>query len=143
MGYTHYWQLNDNQKINTKALKDAISIMSKIVIDHASILAGWDGEGEPTGNRNRICFNGRDDDSHETFSIDNLWGGEFSFCKTALKPYDKVVTACLAVLKHYLGDSVRVSSDGEGKDWNSGVEIASKYVNDLDFEQVIEDIMDY
>jgi hypothetical protein len=67
------------------------------------------------------------DCSHETFRIaahhePETWeeGQEefFSCCKTAYKPYDLLVTACLISLKHYFATQVRVSSDGRSHDWD-------------------------
>jgi hypothetical protein len=66
--------------------------------------------------------------AHETFLIEQrytpyqgqqLKPGEpiFACCKTAYKPYDALVTACLIILKHYFGAQVTVSSDGEDHDW--------------------------
>lgn len=40
----------------------------------------------------------------------------FECCKTAYRPYDLALTAVLIILKHY-DNRVRVSSDGEEKDW--------------------------
>jgi hypothetical protein len=67
--------------------------------------------------------------AHETFLVEqhytpNPWEqlepGEpiLGFCKTAYKPYDICVTACLIVLKHYFGAQVAISSDGEAQDWD-------------------------
>lgn len=77
-----------------------------------------------------IRFNGVDDDGHETFYIDQIFGGTykqwrdnkvFAFCKTARKPYDTIVTACLIILKHYLGDDIKISSDGHPEEWQNGL----------------------
>jgi hypothetical protein len=66
------------------------------------------------------------DCSHETFRIRQYarrqpWEpkGEalFAFCKTAYKPYDILVTGCLIIAQHYFPCQVRISSDGESKDW--------------------------
>lgn len=68
------------------------------------------------------------DCSHESFSIPLVFEPEpynkttddglfFNFCKTAFKPYDLAVTAALVVLKKHLGDSIRISSDGEDCHW--------------------------
>lgn len=66
------------------------------------------------------------DCSHESFVIPRIqtqaeWAKTereiFSFCKTAYKPYDILVTACLIIYQHYFGDQVRVSSDGASRDW--------------------------
>lgn len=41
----------------------------------------------------------------------------FDFCKTAFRPYDLAVTACLLIAKHYLKDKIIVSTDGEDVHW--------------------------
>ena len=136
MGYTHYWRLNDGKKINSKKLKQAIGVMGKIVKDQDKILASWDGIGKPIVTEKEINFNGKKDFSHENFRIFMNWDGDFDFCKTARKPYDIVVVACLSVLKYYLGDSVRVSSDGEGEELKEGLELAKTYIPELDMESI-------
>lgn len=66
------------------------------------------------------------DCSHESFvfpqclefdahKVDN--GEYFCFTKTAYKPYDLCVTACLIVANHHFSKLLRISSDGENKDW--------------------------
>lgn len=68
------------------------------------------------------------DCSHESFIVErikepskydqpNESGLLFDCCKTAYKPYDLAVTAALIILKHHMGDAIKVSSDGENKDW--------------------------
>lgn len=44
-------------------------------------------------------------------------GMYFNFCKTAFRPYDLAVTAFLLIAKHYLGDDIVVSTDGEDAHW--------------------------
>ena len=60
-----------------------------------------------------VRFNGRDEDGHETFMIERT-GTSWEFCKTARKPYDVYVVACLILLHHYNPEFVW-SSDGEGE----------------------------
>ena len=72
--------------------------------------------------------------SHETFVLRPAYGlsnfdrvlarrynrirpWHFECTKTAYKPYDLAVTACLIVADHHLGGSIRVSSDGGQRDW--------------------------
>ncbi len=68
------------------------------------------------------------DCSHETFRIERDWkpqawqkdwrkDGIFSCCKTAYKPYDILVTACLIALKHSFPHVFTVTSDGTSHDW--------------------------
>lgn len=81
-------------------------------------------------------FNGCQEDAHETFSVDRSGGKSYSspdekgrvfnFCKTARKPYDGAVTACLIALKHYFGDAVSIGSDGYGDEWEPGRQLCQK-----------------
>lgn len=89
------------------------------------------------------------DCSHETFGVSRILGkdahvtadGFFDCCKTAYKPYDIVVTACLIVLKYYLGDSIRVSTDGEANDWADGIQLCKCAVGygELPFDAEVTD----
>lgn len=48
-------------------------------------------------------------------------GRYFNFCKTAFRPYDWAVTAFLVITKHYLGDKIIISSDGELDHWRDAM----------------------
>lgn len=64
---------------------------------------------------------------HETFVLqrkqwrdkygENTGNTLFSFCKTARKPYDLMVTACLILYKYYFKQDVEIGSDGDEEDW--------------------------
>ena len=145
MGYTHYWYRPEELDGN---------IFPSFVVDARKLAEEWDrsqGNGHlagPTGeegtdpefSRTIVSFNGLEDDSHESFIIQQIFpkdgyrstddaGRLFDFCKTARKPYDALVCAVLIAFKHHFGDAVVVSSDGEwepkdnpiqewtGKDW--------------------------
>ena len=127
MGYTHFWK-GTRFPIHEKDMDDALQDMSKLGADPdvQSILAGCRGEGEPIFTQEHVAFNGKSDDSHEPFIIDSGWRGRFNFTKTARKPYDTVVVACLIILKHYLGRSVEVSSDGARDDWQEGLKLVHR-----------------
>ena len=56
------------------------------------------------------------------------WLTQTGFCKTAYKPYDIVVTACLVILQYRLGDAIQVSSDGGAVDWVAGVNLARSVI---------------
>jgi len=45
----------------------------------------------------------------------------FDCCKTAFRPYDLAVTAFLIIAKYHMGDSLRVTSDGEMQHWFDAV----------------------
>jgi hypothetical protein len=52
----------------------------------------------------------------------------FTCCKTAYRPYDLAVTACLVIAKHHLADDVIVSSDGEIQHWAEAIELCRVYL---------------
>lgn len=131
MGYTHYWEHNPmfvliKHKNYVQTLRD----MAKIVKACGLLLAGFDGTGEPELSDTLVRFNGLLDDAHETFmfssaALQKSYTKGFMFCKTACKPYDVAVVACLAVAAELLGDWLEVSSDGGPEDWEAGVKLAS------------------
>jgi hypothetical protein len=105
----------------------AVSDMEKLIKASPVPLAGGLGKGKPkitTGKS--VVFNGveKDGNDHETFSFPD--DGGRNFCKTAQKPYDLVVVACLAAAKDRLGPLLEVSSDGDPDEWEEGVAFASK-----------------
>jgi hypothetical protein len=68
------------------------------------------------------------DCSYETFDFPRIFDPDFKqyeegtkmlfdFCKTAYRPYDLAVTTFLIIAKHHMKKDIRVSSDGEIKDW--------------------------
>lgn len=136
MGYTHYWgfKLQKGQAKQTEvAYQKAIKECHKIVVAYYKEyggLSGYTAHSTP-GQYGGLNVNGKGEDGHETFSMrehfrQNLEPGNWNFCKTARKPYDLVVTACLIVLKHRLGDAFSVSSDGYKHEWIEGLQYARK-----------------
>jgi hypothetical protein len=79
----------------------------------------------PRLTKDFIAFNGKDDAGHETFYVAPDRTG-FAFCKTAQKPYDTAVTACLILMKSVLKDKIRISSDGDASDWVAGLRLYNK-----------------
>lgn len=166
MGYTHYW----TQKRNfTKAewaqvSTDIAAILKDVQHAQGVPLCNWEG-GAGTGpeiDGDRIAFNGLGEDGHETMTIrraryvPDYEGGRTGrkFCKTAQKPYDLAVTACLSYLATVTRrddpataepidgtESHSVSSDGDGADWIAGVEEARRalprYANHLDIPMAV------
>lgn len=121
MGYTHYWKQTKNF---TKPEWDMLFANLMQIITRA------EDEGLPLDleiGAGELAFNGIGNDAHETFVVGRRrpkWEGGFGFCKTARKPYDTVVTACLC----YLGslDGFAISSDGDPEDWKLGFKLALK-----------------
>jgi stringent starvation protein B len=118
MGYTHYWRMKQAKQT---AFNKAVAKANKVLKAREGLLASGNGVGSLVIEKDEVCFNGQG----ETCYIRNN-GSDFSFCKTARKPYDVVVTAVLAIFAHELGDAFSVSSDGEYEEWAPGVKLASK-----------------
>jgi hypothetical protein len=150
MGYTHYFTFRKPAKGQAKtieiayqrAIADCQRVIKRYYADHGG-LSGYSAH-TAIGAYGGINVNGKGDDGHETFALrehfsQNLDSDAFNFCKTARKPYDLVVTACLAILKHRLGDCVTVSSDGRASDWAKGVAYARKFAR-LSIQNPIDDM---
>jgi hypothetical protein len=140
LGYTHYWNIANVSQHSTR-WGHLFTDLGKIVKASPVPLGSWDGElPKPAVGDGKISFNGLGDDSHETFQISssNLDTDRRWFCKTARKPYDIVVVACLATLKDIFGDECSVSSDGGRDEWADGVLFASGVLGRI-IENPIED----
>lgn len=139
MGYTHYWTFRKPRGVKAADLEasyqKAIKACNKIILawqnsprtaDHER-LSGY--SAHTKGTYGGLNVNGKGDNAHETFAMREHFSQNFDadvwpFCKTARKPYDTVVTACLVALKYYLGDAIEVSSDGNRGDWAAGTLLA-------------------
>jgi len=139
MGYTHYYYVSE--KFDATLFKKVVDDFKKLlkpISDKAIVLANGMGEDEPIINYNEIVFNGLGELSHETFCLESkheiqdwqkdMKKGEliFQFTKTARKPYDIAVTACLVIAKHHFGEKIRISSDGSNQEWNDGKKLCQK-----------------
>lgn len=126
MGYTHYWTPTGTF---ANAGFAELRITLKQIIDVAALSPWSIGiklEREDLGN---IWLNGaplgeEDEDElvHETFCL-NPTDTNFQFCKTARKPYDTVVIACLLAAETIAQDngfSMGLGSDGDNDDWRDG-----------------------
>jgi len=109
MGYTNYWNHGNFSDVKW----DALCIAAGAILTHSGICAGWDGEGTPEITADAITFNGTGEDSHETFQITKA-ASDFTFCKTARKPYDAVTLAVLMCATLIL-KSFEYHSDGDGE----------------------------
>lgn len=125
MGYTHYWRRDKNLDVDKfkKASADCKKVADWLRIP---IQYEYNRDEPPVFDWNLIRFNGVGDDGHETFYVQRICTESFQFCKTARKEYDTVVVACLIVLKHYFGDDIVISSDGDVKDWQLGLNACQK-----------------
>ncbi len=143
MGYTHY-VTRPIKNAGSSHMFGKLLLDAKKLCDHANAngirIRNGSGEGEPeftefsfsiNGDAEGFSDDGRDL-AHETFH----WAGipvhpkhregesrYFDFCKTAMKPYDAVITAILIRAKTIYGNCVNISSDGEWQDWQAGREM--------------------
>lgn len=133
MGYTHYWsfkpvkgQAKQTEKLYKQAIAECQKLVRAYYAEHGE-LSGYTAHTKP-GSYGGVHVNGKGEEAHEPFILREHFNqnNKFNFCKTALKQYDTVVVACLAVLKYRLGDHIEVSSDGDSTDWVSGVALARR-----------------
>lgn len=140
MGYTNYWSLNLNRKYNKKYLTACRQINRFVKKYNKAIkainpespcrLSGYTAHA-PLEQYLGINFNGVGEYAHETFVLRETLNlnENFNFCKTNNKPYDFVVKVSLCILKHYLGDAVKLSSDDrDGSAWLNAIKEANKFL---------------
>ena len=166
MGYTHYW--TQTRDFTPEEFGDIAASVRKIIetatgregthnySDSMPVqplkICGGDGTGEPILSKEKIAFNGEGPNmDHETFYLEPKrelpYEGArpdqigWAFCKTAQKPYDVVVVACLTMLAQDYDFSV--SSDGDAEDWHRGGQLAEEalgkeYANPLVKEALLD-----
>ena len=139
MGWTHYWERETElpQEAFEKAVKDCRVLLAAVDVP----LAGSHAEGEPVFRGDGIVFNGIKGHDCEPFSIKLVEVSRrpgklvFSYCKTQKLPYDLCVKCTLIILKHHLGDKIRVMSDFTDEDWNDARNLCQGCLGyGLDFE---------
>lgn len=134
MGYTHYW--TKSSPISDSEW-EAILPRAREILTHAQDQLGialseeYDINRIPVVTDTEIRFNGYADEGHETFMITRE-ADDFSFCKTARKPYDAVVVAMLQLLGVYAtgfewrsdgnreehADGIKLYNDATGANWD-------------------------
>jgi hypothetical protein len=125
MGYSHYFTMSKNTTEDqiAKMIKFANTAIELFGADQIANGMG-DGGTKPQVEKEIIRLNGVEEDSHETFLLP-FNSGEWEFCKTAQKPYDTLVVACLIfaeqnnVIKEW-------SSDGDSEDHEYGKALFEK-----------------
>lgn len=132
MGYTHYWTpgrtLTETEWAQVcKDFQHLFNEAQSYGGGYVALSSLGDYGKLPTIGAEAITFNGVDlgehgDQSHEPFEITRA-RGEWAFCKTANKPYDKVVVAALIYLATVTESHVP-TSDGEHGDWSDGLRLA-------------------
>jgi len=122
MGYTHYWKVKNGSEESFKEFSDTCKKLHDALPKTTDSAGGSYsnerlkignglGEGKPEFTDEIVRFNGdaKHGLNHETFSIAKN-DDEWNFCKTARKPYDLLVVACLLAAVDFLG--YKFSSDG-------------------------------
>jgi hypothetical protein len=130
MGYTHYFNFIEEPS-REKFIEFAEGVKQLVATAQE---AGIEIADEEYGD-DKIVFNGVGANSHETFYV-SADGVDFNFCKTAQKPYDTAVTASLILAKKIFGDNIKVSSDGNWSDWESG-QLLYESVYDIQPENIL------
>ena len=68
------------------------------------------------------------DETQDENDEDNIVGKYFQFTKTAYKPYDLAVTACLVIAKHHLGEQIVVRSDDNMENWHEAMQLCHYFL---------------
>ena len=120
MGYTHYW----NQKAEPtytqwlEILEHFKHILLHTAVEEALCIQAESDDPSPVINNNEVIyFNGCGAAGHETFMFERNKVGEFNFCKTAEKPYDKFVVYVLILAHNLAPGCYTIGSDGDASDW--------------------------
>lgn len=112
MGYTHYWTTTKrptNKQWNA-IMREVIKLFS--TKEAFKTIRYEEGRNTPPlVHQELIRFNGRGENSHETFYFERD-KQDFAFCKTARKPYDKFVCGVLIIAYHFAPDCFKIRSDG-------------------------------
>ena len=127
MGWTHYWKRESELSTEAfeKAAKDCKLVLAAIDVP----FKGYQYKGEPVFSAREITFYGIEGQNCEPFSIKAVEAPRFpgrpifSYCKTEKLPYDLGVKCALVILKHYLGDQIRVMSDGTDEEWQDAKQL--------------------
>lgn len=135
MGYTHYFPqqrafTDFEWSMITKAFKKLAASEQGQSLIAPETSCGWSDfftHKDLKIKGDAIAFNGIGNGGCETFLIEKNPAdmGEFNCCKTNDHPYDVMVVATLIVCAGYAEGALRISSDGEEKDWQEGVELVT------------------
>ena len=127
MGYTHYWAKSQPSSRDVWAPFQTVAKM--IVQDQkkhgVALVYEWDHGAKPITDAEQVRFNGNGPEGHETFQISRAATPHFDFCKTAQKPYDTAVVACL-ICAAVLLPGFSWSSDGDVDELQPGLDLARK-----------------
>lgn len=120
MGHSQYWQFIDSVKPNESK---EIERLTTILIE--------DGENKEVienlaQSYRYIYFNGVKELIYEDFYIDFNVRNKRNWCKTALRPYDKYVVACLLMIKSVVNEKIKLETDADYKELEAGIDLFNK-----------------
>ncbi len=131
MGYTHYFTIKKGPRgkaaQSEAKYQKAVLECTKMIQFYSKTFGGLSGYSAHSNKYQGINVNGSERVGQcEPFILrEHLSQNEaFGFVKTRQYPYDTVVTACLIVLKHRLGELIEISSDGNADNFNDGLILA-------------------
>ena len=137
MGYTHYYrQQRDYTEQEWDRLIEATKKIFAYCEQNGIILENDSPLSErgiaPIADENMIWFNGQESSglSHESFVLSQTKGDDFSFCKTAQKPYDNAVCMVLLSSHSIAPEVLEISSDGEFEEWKPIIDDWENLFND-------------
>ena len=114
-GYTNYWEQSEDFTSSewSKIVRLAKATIKKAEKQGIVIRDGW-GKGRPVINNKEIYLNGDAENNldHETFYITKKLKDDWSFTKTARKPYDAVVATILVGIQKIAPKKFKPSADG-------------------------------
>lgn len=150
MGYTHFYEVLDT-KADLKTVEigeDIAAVIRRCEIPIGDTLGTP--ESRPLISRRLIAFNGIEPEACDDFSYPPMFDLNpslglregYAYCKTDRYPYDIVVCASLLVIKHHLGDNVRLSSDGRRNEpaWRKAIALHDYIFKDRDGETLAGEI---
>jgi hypothetical protein len=120
-GYSQYW--NWRKPPDAGKVRRCIQDMRKVIAGSPVPLAGAEGDGSPLITDSDLIFNqkGDEESTGEAFIFPGRAGR--NSCKTNGLAYDRVVVACLMVVRdHFTPEEVSFDSDGGRTDaWADGI----------------------
>ncbi|KAJ5355827.1 hypothetical protein N7517_010436 [Penicillium concentricum] len=129
MGYTHYyaiigWDTPEWQKAWSQIIQDVPNIIKEARVP----LSGPTEDDDKitpvvTDSEKGIYLNGIRGNAHEPFIL--CKPGAWTFCKTARKPYDVVVSSILLRIWMLAPKNLDLGSDGDHEDWDEARDLCA------------------
>lgn len=148
MGYTHYFEHHAVLDKTWKKITDDCTKLFKALPENTDSAGGyhkddnlqlsyWDKKKEDyigpctkigqIISDEEIAFNGYPNDlGHESCILEKGGSNGFQFCKTARKPYDLMVCACLIVYYYHSPETIDLASGGLAEDWKPATDFVTE-----------------